>query len=245
MCLKFLRRLTHPTHQTSFPGPMKTPSKMPQKHRSYACQQCSDKAALRASEIVYRSIQKLKNPPILPEVADILDKLEIHHSNPYRRVVVAAVSEERKGHNSKLNPFVRAIRARHDVWFSVTLPLEDWAVLEQTFAWLAELELRSPSSGLYPQTHHRLAVNTCLQEGEQHFMDPEIWSWWLHRYGHGIAKGWLFDNPDATESKLVPERADQLQWLDRVGQIVISLGGDWNCERLLDNDDEETTEGDD
>ena len=37
--------------------------------------------------------------------------------------------------------------------------------------------------------------------------------------------------------------ADQLQWLARVGQIVITLGGDWNCERLFDNDDEELSDG--
>jgi len=209
-------------------------------HPSYAGRCVSDRASDQASQCVDAvscNVQRIlkrsafHNPSTIPQVAKTLKQLGMGHNNPYRSVVSEGLMHLKDGAIERVRPLRYALDQRDIAWDPVTLPIEDWRVLEQTFSWLAVLELNSNSGGIAPYQHHQLALDTCFDRGEQRCVDPDSWSWWLHRYGHGHT-AWLFDDRNSRESRLVPDPCDQNQWREAVGRIVLKLGGDWNCERL-------------
>ena len=208
-------------------------------HPSYAGRCVSDRASDQASQsvdavsctvqlILERSV--FRNPSTIPQITETLEWLGIAHTSPYRRVISESRMQFFEGQHDRCLDQVHAMKCAGIYGYSVTLPIEDWRVLEQTFAWLGALELNA-TWGIAPRQHHQLAADVCVQDGEQRCVDPDSWSWWLHRYGHGHT-AWLFDDPNSTDSRLVPNRVDQNRWKEAVGRIVLKLGGDWNCERI-------------
>ena len=226
---------------------------------SHCARYCSDQLAHKASQsvdaasseepetavqrILRLSQKSLESTSYDPDLTLILQAQDIHHTNPYRRVISTALRQYRAGRGDRVQQVFAAIdQLERGCNSIVALSREDWQGLELTFSWIAMLELTS--SGVAPKKHNLLAAGVCLSDRlvcepenpvrdkllpigkELQFVDRDAWSFWL-RSAECHTFQWLFDDQESYQNRLIPDKADQRSWLARVGQIVKEQGRRW------------------
>ena len=123
---------------------------------SHCARYCSDQLAHKASQsvdaasseepetavqrILRLSQKSLESTSYYPDLTLILQAQDIHHTNPYRRVISTALRQYRAGRGDCVQQVFAAIdqleRGRDSI---VALSREDWQALEFAFSWIAML----------------------------------------------------------------------------------------------------------